>query len=177
MKRGVLMLAVLSMAFTACKENPSKKVKAENVEIAAQKDEAAKSLPVMTFDKLEHDFGTINEGDKVETEFTFTNTGKGPLTILSAKPSCGCTVPSWPENKVIQPGESDKIVVAFDSKNKPNQQQKTVTVTSNAEQRTQTLRFKAFVAPDPELQKQRDERAAQRKAQQEAAAQSNTNTN
>ena len=31
---------------------------------------------VIAFDKKEHDFGVINEGDIVETTFSFKNTGK-----------------------------------------------------------------------------------------------------
>ena len=35
--------------------------------------------PAMSFDKTTHDFGTIEEGEKVTTQFSFTNTGKSDL--------------------------------------------------------------------------------------------------
>ena len=54
--------------------------------------------PVMTFGKKEHNFGVINEGDKVETYFTFTNTGDADLIISNASGSCGCTVPDYPKD-------------------------------------------------------------------------------
>jgi len=42
----------------------------------------------------------INEGDVVETVFSFTNSGKSELIITSAKGNCGCTVPEWPRNQL-----------------------------------------------------------------------------
>ena len=52
---------------------------------------------IMTFDKTVHDFGTINEGETVETTFTFTNTGKPDLIIVDARASCeGCIVLNYP---------------------------------------------------------------------------------
>jgi len=40
------------------------------------------------------DFGVIDEGDVVETVFSFTNSGKTELIITSAKGSCGCNAKS-----------------------------------------------------------------------------------
>src|SRR6476620_10758425 len=45
--------------------------------------------PKMTFPSTEHDFGTINQGDKVEYAFNFKNTGDADLIITNAKGSCG----------------------------------------------------------------------------------------
>src|SRR3546814_20299030 len=38
-----------------------------------------------------YDFGTVKEGEKVEHEFTFTNTGSQPLNVSTVQASCGCT--------------------------------------------------------------------------------------
>jgi len=43
----------------------------------------------MSFEKAEHDFGTIEQGTPQETVFKFTNTGNAPLIITSATSSCG----------------------------------------------------------------------------------------
>ena len=59
----------------------------------------------------------------------FKNTGKTPLVISNAKGSCGCTVPEWPKEPVA-PGATAELLVKFNSKGKPNQQQKTVTITA-----------------------------------------------
>ncbi|MFM6953622.1 MAG: DUF1573 domain-containing protein, partial [Sphingobacteriaceae bacterium] len=42
------------------------------------------TAPIMTFAKESHDFGQVNEGDKVVYDFFFTNTGKSALIISSA---------------------------------------------------------------------------------------------
>ena len=109
------VLAIVALFVLGCSQSASKKVKQENVAEAAAKQEANGDLPVMTFDRTEHDFGTINEGDVVETSFSFTNTGNSDLMILDARGSCGCTVPEYPKNTPIAPGETRDIKVKFDS--------------------------------------------------------------
>ena len=92
------------------------------------------------------DFGYINEGDKVTTEFILTNTGDADLVIVSAVGSCGCTVPEPPKDP-IKPGESAPIKVSFDSKGKPGNQEKTVTLTTNTENGREMFKIKANVTP------------------------------
>ncbi len=103
-------------------------------------------LPSFEWTDTEWDFGTINEGDVVEHTYIFKNTGEAPLIIESAKPSCGCTVPSW-SREPIPVGGNGEILVKFDSKGKPNIQTKTVTITANTWPKVTTLRFKTFVTP------------------------------
>jgi BMFP domain-containing protein YqiC len=103
-------------------------------------------LPVFEFETLEHDFGTINEGDVVEYTYKFKNTGEAPLIIQGAQGSCGCTVPDW-SKEPIPPGGEGFVTAKFDSKGKPNIQNKTVTVTANTWPKQTVLRFKAMVVP------------------------------
>lgn len=79
-----------------------------------------------------YNFGQVPEGQMVEYNYRFRNTGKNPLVVAKATASCGCTVPEKPENP-IAPGEVGFIKVKFDSNKRPGQVQKTITVTSNAE--------------------------------------------
>ena len=65
---------------TSCSTDPSKKAKESKAETTEAATPTADG-PVVTFDKLSHDFGTINEGDVVETVFTLTNTGTSDLII------------------------------------------------------------------------------------------------
>ncbi len=145
MKKGILMIAALgAMVFTSCKDDASSKVKAENVETAAERDAQAVYYPEMSFEVVEHDFGTIAKGTAVEHTFKFTNTGKAPLVITNASSSCGCTVPTYPKNESIPPGESRDMVVKFDGSGQ-GQVTKTVNITANTEKGTEQLRIKAFV--------------------------------
>lgn len=147
MKRIFIPLSlVVGMSLISCKDNASSKINSENVVVAAQRDEAAKNLPVMSFDKSEHDFGNIEAGTPQETTFTFTNTGNAPLIITDAKSSCGCTVPQYPKNTPIAPGESGELLVNFNGSGQ-NQVTKTITVTANTAQGSEILRIKAFVNP------------------------------
>ena len=149
MKNLTVVLSILCIGFftVSCKESATDKIKKENVEIAEQRDAKIKvGGPTITFDRIEHDFGIINEGDIVETVFSFTNTGKSELIISSAKGSCGCTVPEWPKAPVM-PGETGDIKVKFNSDKKPNKQQKTVTLVTNTENGQEILVIKAQVTP------------------------------
>ncbi|MGB3144955.1 MAG: DUF1573 domain-containing protein [Maribacter sp.] len=146
MKKVVLIVGLISMvAFTSCKENASNKIKSDNVAEAAVRDEASKAVPVMSFEKAEHDFGTIEQGTPQETAFKFTNTGNAPLIITDAKSSCGCTVPNPPKDP-IAPGETGELMVKFNGSGQ-NQVTKTITVTANTEKGSEILRIKAFVNP------------------------------
>lgn len=172
-RKGFILLGAMSLVlFTSCKDDASKKVKSENVAQAAERDAVAKNFAAMSFDKTEHDFGTINEGDQVETTFKFTNTGSSPLLISNIKGSCGCTVPNdWPREP-IAPGAEGKFTVKYNSTNKPNLKTNTVTVTANTEKGREIVRIKAFATPNPELEakraKAKADREARMKAQQEA---------
>lgn len=160
---GIAMVASMMMVASCGDNNAAKKVDAANVETtAADAAAAATQAPVMTFDKVMHDFGTITEGERVQTVFSFTNTGKSDLVIVDARGSCGCTVPSFPKNTPIAPGQTGEITVSFDSNNKPNMQQKTVTISANTESGREMLRIKAMVTPDPVKQAQRNEQARAR---------------
>jgi hypothetical protein len=106
-------------------------------------------LPVAQFEKIEHDFGTINEGQKVTHIYKVKNTGEAPLIIQSAQPSCGCTVPTWSQEP-IPVGGTGQITAEFDSGGKPGINNKTITVTANTWPKVTTLRFKAMVTPKPD---------------------------
>ena len=100
--------------------------------------------PEISFEKVVHDYGDVPYNGNGECEFRFTNTGTEPLLIQKPKSSCGCTIPSWP-NEPILPGESDVIKVTYRT-NRAGNINKTVTVTSNAIQNsTVVLRIKGRV--------------------------------
>jgi len=136
--------AAASLLWPSC-SNPSDQVKSKEEQMALQAVQSAE-LPIITFMVESHDFGTINEGEVVDTEFKFTNTGEAPLIISAAQGSCGCTIPDYPKAP-IAPGEEGRILVSFNSEGKPNQQSKTVTLTTNAVPSTKVLTISANVTP------------------------------
>jgi hypothetical protein len=162
----IFCFTAIMIFFTACQDTSAKKVNSSNSGTPSSSAPTKKTtgMPAMTFDKTSHDFGIISEGEKVTTTFAFTNTGDSDLIIVDARGSCGCTVPEYPKNQPIAPGETGSIVVNFDSSNKPGVQQKSVTISANTSSGREMLRIKSNVTPDPIKQKQRE---AQAKARQQ----------
>ncbi|WP_109302712.1 DUF1573 domain-containing protein [Aquimarina sp. AU474] len=151
MKKVILIAsAILTIGLVSCTTNASSKVNPENVVTASIRDAKTTLKPVMTFNKVNHDFGTINEGETVAHTFTFTNTGKAPLVIINAVGSCGCTVSKWPR-KPIAPGATGDMLVTFNSNGKPNLQSKQVTITANTEKGKEILKIKAMVTPKTKI--------------------------
>lgn len=123
------IIATLSMALVA-------------VAMLAQK-------PVITFEKTEHNFGTINEADgRVTTVFHFKNEGMEPLVLSNVRASCGCTTPKW-TREPIEPGQSGDITVTYNPNGRPGRFQKTITITSNATEPSKRLYIKGEVIPKP----------------------------
>jgi hypothetical protein len=105
-------------------------------------------LPTLDFERVDYDFGTIKEGQKVNYTYKFKNTGVAPLIIQSVQPSCGCTAPDWTKEP-IPVGGSGFVKVEFDSNGKTGMQNKMVTVTANTWPKQMKLNFKAMVTPKP----------------------------
>jgi hypothetical protein len=99
--------------------------------------------PVMTLETITIDYGVIEKGADPIRIFKFTNTGNEPLIIKSAKGSCGCTVPTYPQEPIM-PGEISKIEVRYDTQRVGNFT-KTVTLTTNEGEATRTLTIKGEV--------------------------------
>lgn len=101
------------------------------------------------FEKEVHDFGNIKEGTQAEYVFKFTNTGKEPLVITNVQASCGCTTPKWTKEPV-KPGESGSVTAIYNSKGRPGNFNKAVTITSNAKTAQKVLFIKGNVEPSGE---------------------------
>jgi hypothetical protein len=111
---------------------------------ASAKGNSNEDLPEMKFVEDAFDFGRITQGEKVSHAFEFKNTGKKNLIISSASGSCGCTVPEWPKEP-IEPGQTGKINVVFNSEGKSGFQEKTVTIVTNCEPATRVIRIKTEI--------------------------------
>lgn len=149
MKKIILMVAVIAtVALTSCNEKASAKIDEANLTAAAERESVVGDFPVMSFVETEYDFGTVDEGTVVEHEYKFTNTGNAPLIVVSAKGSCGCTVPTW-SKEPLAPGEEGSMLVKFNTNGKPNNQTKMVTIKANTESGTESIRIKGFVTPKP----------------------------
>jgi len=76
------------------------------------------------------DYGTVSKAtDNGIRTFEFRNTGDAPLIIKNVQSTCGCTVPTKP-NEPIAPGKIGKIEVKYNMQ--MGAIRKTITVESNA---------------------------------------------
>lgn len=82
------------------------------------------------FDRVVHDFGSIQQDTVVTVTFTFKNTGSSVLVIERIKTSCGCTNTSL-SKKELNPGEQGTLEIAFDSAGYSGKVTRTITVCTN----------------------------------------------
>lgn len=125
------------------------------VAVQAQEKTVAKATahekgPKMVFESETIDYGKIKEGAEPYRVFKFKNVGNENLIITSARGSCGCTVPTYPE-KPIEPNESAEIKVRYDTK-RVGPFTKNVTITTNEKENTHVLTIKGEVLKAEEQQ-------------------------
>lgn len=91
---------------------------------------ASAAPPNLVIEPPSHDFGKVTEGQRLTHVFVVKNTGGQPLEIGAVQPSCGCTAAVLAE-KVVAPGGSTRIEVAFDTRGRLGKNRKTIRVRSN----------------------------------------------
>lgn len=98
---------------------------------------------IITFTKIEHDFGKIEQGKPVSYVFEFKNTGKDPIVLGNVSASCGCTTPEWTREPVLT-GKTGTVKATFNA-GVMGPFNKTVNVPSNAENGTAYLTLRGEV--------------------------------
>jgi len=86
--------------------------------------------PRIEFENSNYDFGQIEEGQLIEYNFTFKNTGKSDLLIRKIKASCGCTTVE-PVEKVIKSGQTSTFKASVKTKGLSGRNAKSITIISN----------------------------------------------
>lgn len=133
---------LLLLVIVACTGQNGRQGSKEVAEAGAIQDADAEAL--ITFDTLNHDFGTIIEGEIVVCYFDYQNTGKNDLVISSVEATCGCTTPDW-KREPLKPGERENLKVVFDATGRTGSQRKAITVRSNASNSTVRLTILANI--------------------------------
>ena len=100
--------------------------------------------PVIEFISKVHNFGKINQGDKVSFNFKFKNVGEADLLISEARATCGCTVPDYPKT-AIKSGESGIIKVSFNSERKIGPTEKSIYIACNTKEGNVELKINADI--------------------------------
>lgn len=100
-------------------------------------------LGVFEFKSEIVDYGTIEQNSEGKRVFIFKNTGNSPIIISKVKGSCGCTVPTKPDQPIL-PGETAEIGVKY-ATNRIGKFNKSITITSNASEKIKVIRIKGEV--------------------------------
>ena len=139
---------VLCLCVSCNSDSEQGKLSTELVNNPKSATESSNRMPAIEFEKTEHDFGKVLQGEVVTYSFHFTNTGNAPLLISEVGSSCGCTVGDYPREP-INPGKTGSIKVTYDSSGHHGFQSRNLTVMSNTNPAKTTLRIKGQVkTPD-----------------------------
>jgi hypothetical protein len=124
----LLLIAFISLTIFSCDMHRKNKL-ADDAGVLIEQDlKDSTSVQVM---QTTYTFDTATEGQKIEHNFSFKNTGNKPLVVIKATASCGCTIADKPEQPIL-PGDTGLIKVIFNSTGKRGHNHKTITVESNA---------------------------------------------
>ena len=147
-KHLLTLLIMVLCVISSCKEKGEGNLSTDLVTSPKSATETSNKQAAIKFDKEEHDFGTLLQGEVVTYSFHFTNTGNMPLIISEVGSSCGCTVGDYPR-KPIEPGKTGDIKVTYNSSGHHGFQSRFLTVMSNTIPAKTILRIKATVqTPD-----------------------------
>lgn len=148
--KAIFIIPTLALIFVFSCKNEKPKASADSIHIAASADSSVaadaktKGEAAIVFDKTEHDFGIVMQGERAEFNFKFKNTGDAELLIANAVGSCGCTVPEF-SKEPIKPGNEGFIKVKFNSEYREDKFSKEIYVTTNTTPPQTTLTIKGFV--------------------------------
>jgi hypothetical protein len=112
--KKLLMFAAIAVAFIGT--------------ASAQKESNQNESSAVKWEQKAHDFGNLEMGPPADVVFKFRNMGKAPVVITGAKPSCGCTTPSWTKTPIM-PGQTGEVKASYGTEGRPGYFQKTVKVT------------------------------------------------
>lgn len=96
MKKALLVLSLVMGIFSSI-----------SAQTAANIDQALK------FKNDVYDFGKISFGQPATYTIEFTNISKDTISLVNARPGCGCTTPNFKPNEKIAPGKMGQVQITF----------------------------------------------------------------
>lgn len=143
-----LLLAGVLFWGTGCQNSAdASAVNRDSLNAAAMKD-TANYTSIQWIDSIEQNLGKVKEGQIVEINWRFKNSGNKPLIIEKVEPGCGCTAAD-PPKEPIAPGKEGVITAKFDSHNRQGVNHKDVYVRANNSNKDgNSLRFIVEVTKD-----------------------------
>lgn len=106
------------------------------------------AAPKIRVERVTHNFGQVEEGIEVSTNFIIHNDGDRPLQIYETKSTCGCTLASL-KKRVVSAGATEALKVVMDTSMKQGLVTKEITVKSNDPKRPVLRLFVSADVRDP----------------------------
>lgn len=97
-----------------------------------------RSPATAAFEKTEHDFGRVRQGERVTVEFPFANRGELELTVARVRSGCECMT-AGVSAPAVPPGARGSVRVELDTAALFGPQRRTVTVYTNDPARAFTV--------------------------------------
>jgi len=105
----------------------------------------AAAQPIVAFDYLDHDFGSVVRGHVVKHAFAYRNAGNAPLVINKTATDCACEM-SVSADKRVAGGAFGQVALRFDASSLRGAQERRIQVSSNdPENAVTTLTVRGFV--------------------------------
>lgn len=145
MKR-LIVLSALVVLLASCGNNDKKVATTDATTTSTGAAADTENLTTVQWLDSVQNFGKVVDGEKVIITFHFKNTGTKPLIISNVQASCGCTIPSKPEEP-IAPGAEGKITAEFNSEGRVGKATKNLTVQANIKEGIANLMFEGDVLP------------------------------
>jgi Protein of unknown function (DUF1573) len=125
--RAVALILLMGSFLVSCRENDTKAHGALSMQLPKDSTQYTK---ITWLDSTQRDFGTIQEGQKLEVTYRFLNSGTKPLIVARVQPSCGCTVAEQPDEPIL-PGKEGVIKASFNSEGRVGINHKKIYVIAN----------------------------------------------
>ena len=121
------MLCICTVLLCGFQPKKPKKPKATKVENAIKLKDTSYSVE---WDKTFHDFGEVEEGNRVTTDYILTNTGRAPVKIIQWWGTSGSVTVDHPVDPIL-PGKIARITVNFNTNGKIGQNTKPFGIVTN----------------------------------------------
>ena len=144
MKKLILTCLAATVFFASCNQGAKNSERNTTENTTSGTADSNDGIGKMDFKETVYDFGNIKEGEVVKHVFKFENTGTSPVILSQVSASCGCTTPTYTTTPIL-PGKEGEITVEFNSAGQVGQQQKIITIASNAESNITTVQLKGTV--------------------------------
>lgn len=123
---------ILSTSTTAGEDSRTSATYMQEATAFEQVVQSDKAAPVISFDRMEYDFGkVIFKGQPKTANFKFKNTGNAPLVITRTELSCICLNVEYPR-KPLMPGQEGTLTIKYTPKKETGKFNNTVKIYSNS---------------------------------------------